>query len=290
MVTVTSRQVAELQPLECGENSPHFPIYEHQMSTCKLTSKQDKLCNKCGKTVFVGSAGEEKHSFGLMDAEVAFGYFDSDPAAGTELGFYDGDKFRFSLCAKCLKGLFDTFYIFPEQATPGKPFESFSDYTQEPDETEAKWAHIRAIQGLKEESYEHMSSEDLVEEFFAGRTLNYLDGHNFQEFNEVRHRALFKQIQIRKSAEWSERRNISASLFEAVYSSQFLRGNVKKTAEHQTSTAAYKFRFYVHQDCDYYSIEQCVDNDSHFVPACILKHTDPEAFRLFVEFYKSFQT
>lgn len=183
----------------------------------KLKSNEDKLCNKCGKTVFVGQPGEEKHSFGLMDAKVNFGYFDSDPAAGVELGFYDGDTYRFSLCAKCLKALFDAFYIFPEMSTPENQLEFFSDYTQEPDETEKKWANIRLIQKLKTEpTYSEMSSEDLMEEFLAERTLRYLDdgSEETQEFDIVLHRAMFKQIQVRKSAEWADKRGTSPSIFE----------------------------------------------------------------------------
>jgi len=261
------------------------------MAHCNLTSKQDKLCNKCGKTVFVGQPGEEKHSFGMMDAKASFGYFDSDPAAGMELGFYDGDTYRFSLCAKCLKNLFDTFYIFPEMSTSeDPPLQFFTDYTQEPDETEAKWANIRLLQKMKNEKpYSDLSSVELMEQFFAERTLCYLDKKHSKEMQDldiVLHRAMFKEIQIRKSAEWSDKRDASASVFEKANASSFLRKNAKNTQDHKTKTAEYKFCFYVNHDENYYSVEQIIDKDRHFVPPCILKHTDPEAYDLFLKFYK----
>lgn len=72
----------------------------------KIPYCEDKLCNKCGKTVFLKKE-DTKISSGLMDATVCFDYDDAD----RESFFEDGEEYRFSLCSKCLRSLFESFSI-----------------------------------------------------------------------------------------------------------------------------------------------------------------------------------
>jgi hypothetical protein len=64
----------------------------------------DVLCNKCGSTCFPNDAQEP---YGLIEAEVIGGYFSTS--------LQDCMRYKFSLCEKCLKELFDSFIFKGEQ-------------------------------------------------------------------------------------------------------------------------------------------------------------------------------
>ena len=134
-----------------------------------LNHDEDKLCNKCGKTVFVGPKGMTKVSSGIMDATVSFGYGDSV----NELELYDGDEYRFSLCSVCLKELFDSFVIPREERCllPGRPmsdkvFESFSDYEKLVSDQELKEYEEKVLaNNLSGEAFSRYSDAELVSSF-----------------------------------------------------------------------------------------------------------------------------
>jgi hypothetical protein len=140
------------------------------MSIVKVIShEEDKLCNKCGKTVFIGQKGMTKVSSGMIDATVNFGYNDSV----NELQLYDGDEYRFSLCSICLKELFDSFVIPREERCllPGRPnsekvFDSPDYYEQLPSEEDVKALEAEYLaNNLSGEAFSRYSDADLVSSF-----------------------------------------------------------------------------------------------------------------------------
>lgn len=76
----------------------------------------EQRCNKCGELCTTPSLetdlamhpanGREREWYGLIDAEFTTGYF-SD-------ALVDGHKYTFSMCEPCLKALFETFTIPPD--------------------------------------------------------------------------------------------------------------------------------------------------------------------------------
>lgn len=134
-----------------------------------LNHDEDKLCNKCGKTVFVGLKGMTKVSSGMIDATVSFGYGDSV----NELELYDGDEYRFSLCSVCLKDLFDSFIIpreerclFPGHPQSDKHFDSSTDYEQLCSEQELKEYEEKVLADkLSGESFSSYTDVELVNRF-----------------------------------------------------------------------------------------------------------------------------
>lgn len=59
---------------------------------------EDVICNKCGN-----SCKKDHGFYGLIEHTVSGGY-ESEPLS-------DGTNYTFSLCEKCLDGLFDTFKV-----------------------------------------------------------------------------------------------------------------------------------------------------------------------------------
>jgi len=147
-----------------------MPTIGNKMNIVKVIShEEDKLCNKCGKTVFIGPKGMTRVSSGMIDATVNFGYSDSV----NELQLYDGDEYRFSLCSICLKELFDSFVIPREErcTLPGRPnsdkvFESPDYYEQLPSEEELKAYDAEVLaRYLSGEAFSRYSNTDLVSSF-----------------------------------------------------------------------------------------------------------------------------
>lgn len=79
------------------------------------TETVEALCNKCGESCMKSYADEFGDEYGLVGACVSGGYLSDDLS--------DGMTYCFSLCEKCLKGLFATFKL-PVQT---------HDYFEEPD-------------------------------------------------------------------------------------------------------------------------------------------------------------
>lgn len=69
---------------------------------------KNSLCNLCGNSTvpLEGPFAIELDSYGLVDAVVAGGYF--------SIHLCDGIRYKFSICEKCLRKLFEQFVIKPD--------------------------------------------------------------------------------------------------------------------------------------------------------------------------------
>jgi len=130
----------------------------------KIPYCEDKLCNKCGGTVFLKKEGT-KVSSGLMDATVLFNYDDAD----SEAFFEDGDKYRFSLCSKCLSDLFQSFALPVEKRNHLDGEDGFESYLYyEKDLTPEEQAEFEGeyLEGLiSGAAFKQTTDDELVNSF-----------------------------------------------------------------------------------------------------------------------------
>jgi hypothetical protein len=111
-------------------------VKQKQTRTAEVDAVVDVICNKCGESMVTASAGYVpdrvvgRNYLGLLDGSVAGCY-------GSEL-LLDTHRYRFSLCERCIVGMFDRFKV-PPTVTEYEPGD------RERDVGLLTWAEDRAI-------------------------------------------------------------------------------------------------------------------------------------------------